>query len=65
MKMKFQIRFVGQPQFKTQDTTIAGTIVHDTTTSTLSIGDVRDKVLETEQHLERLLGIRVHIEQIG
>jgi hypothetical protein len=38
---------------------------HDTTTSTLTVGDVQDRIIMTEQHLERLLGIRVHIEQVG
>ena len=31
----------------------------------LTIGEVVDKVLETEQFLEKLTGLRVHIEQVS
>lgn len=44
--------------------TIKGNELPEGTSKNLTVGELVEKVQETEQFLERLTGCRVHIEQV-
>jgi len=59
VELKFRLRFL-------KGTNVVGEIVGvDRKLEHFRIDDLADKIIETEQYLERLTGIRVHIEQVN
>ncbi|MEN6605887.1 MAG: hypothetical protein ABFD60_01490 [Bryobacteraceae bacterium] len=70
MKFEFQIKFI-QPPRHTEDghrivrteTVIPDIVALDP--AELTVEEVGEQVIRTEQFLEKLLGCRVHIEQVG
>ena len=48
--------------FKFGPTVIAIVQGHERQMGAMNVGDVTDRIVETEQYLERLTGLRVHIE---
>jgi len=59
MKLQFKMTF------KNGTKTVAEVVGQKDVAATLTVGEVVEKVIETEQFLERLTGLRVHIEQIN
>ena len=58
MKLAFRVKFL-------KGTKVVAEIMGDTKGGEdLTIAEVTEKVIETEQFLERLTGHRVHIEQV-
>lgn len=62
MKLKFKITVKNGPKIVAE---FEGQREIDTSDGTITVADVHDKVLECEQHLEKLTGLRFHIEQVG
>lgn len=58
MKLQFKITF------KQGTKTVAEVTGREGLGETLTVGDVVERVTETEQFLEKLTGLRVHIEQV-
>lgn len=59
MKLQFELVFKrGQKEVAR----VVGTELSGERATSLTIGDVVEKVSETEQFLERLTGLRVHIQ---
>ena len=69
MKMRFEIRILAQAQAVERhhyENKGAGFILEAASALTVPItGADAEKVIETEQFLERILGFRVHINQVG
>lgn len=59
MKLKFRL------VFKRGQQVIATVTGEEVDTDRVTIQDVTDKVIETEHFIERLTGVRCHIEQVG
>ena len=60
MKLQFKLTFKQGTKTVAE---VLGRESHDPA-STITIGEAVEKVTETEQFLERLTGLRVHIEQV-
>ena len=60
MKLRFQLTFKRCPEVVA---IIEGQ--RDIDAANLNIGEPTDEVLATEQFLEKLTGLRVHIEQVN
>lgn len=60
MTMKFTVTFKRGPE----TVAVIQGREFETRESQLTIGEITDKVVETEQFLEKLTHLRVHIEQV-
>lgn len=61
MKMQFEIVFKNGPK----TVTIVRGREEGIETANLTVADVTEQVLATEQFIEKLTGLRVHINQVG
>lgn len=59
MKLQFRVTF------KLGQEVIADVLGREDVGDSLTIEDVTEHVIRTEQFLERLTGLRVHISQVG
>lgn len=59
MKLKFQVKFLKQ-------NAVVGSVEGaERALDNFRVDDLGQRIIETEQFLERLTGLRVHIEQVG
>lgn len=58
MKLKFKLTFKRGPKVVSE---VDG---HEVDTGDLTVADCYERIIETEQFIEKLTGLRLHIEQV-